>query len=489
MLKNMKLILCMVLSLSVVSCSDRGCCNASECGTECNGATMACPCDGPVSVTRGCPGECKLGNDVTVKLTATAREDATGVVLKETIPCGLTYVSSCPEATRTGDQLTWELGTMCGGDCKEICVHYRAVTEGCVTACYSVFALPYCCQAMMVGCPKLTLEKCGPEEVRKCCPVQYTISLRNDGSQVARGVTITDEVPEELQHETCLDCLTWEIGDLCPGDCRSFDVCFDAIKCGKAVNTVVARSCDCPPVCAMSTTIVTEPCVELEKTGPEGPIVVGKNADYKIVATNTGSCPLKNVVITDTAPPGTRIKSAPGAEISGNMATWTEKSFSAGEAKTYDITLTSCVHGCLTNQVCATCDEEVGCCAEASTKWIGIAGIWAEIKDKVDPICVGMDEEYCIVLQNQGFAEDNNVQLVLEFPSEMEPVSACGPVNYKISGNTVTFDSIPVLGAGRTLTFGVSAKAKAAGDARVMMKIKSDLLTQPYQKEESTIVY
>ncbi len=448
----------------------------SNCGTD------------MVSVVRSAPADVALGKEFTVTLTATARCNCTGVVIKEMLPNGLLYVSSTPVANECGCELSWDLGTLSAGECREISVTYRGVAEGCLCNCYSVCAAKVCSQCVNVGCPVLKICKDGPDRVRINCPVWYRITVSNEGCRIAHSVVVQDIVPENLQHESCMKTLCWEIGDLAPCQTKCFDVCFKAVKCGMACNTVSAQACDCPPVLTTASTRVEHCCVSVNKSGPTGPLVVGQNADYTITARNDGSMPLTNVKIVDTVPPGTRIKSAPGAEINGCTATWIIPVFPAEETMTFDITITSCVHGCLTNQVCATCNEEAGDCASVTTHWMGVAAVSVEVKG-TNPVCVGNCAEYCIMLTNQGFADDTNAKIVVTFPEELCPECATGPTRYTIDGNVVTFEPLSVLGAGRTVAYSVRAKACHAGDARVKVQATSDLLRQPVTKEESTNVY
>lgn len=486
------------LAVSAVSCGGRGgyssgCCPSTCCAPAqgyCEGPQRCTACtDGIVKVDRCSPTDVVRGRDFTVTLTATANARCTDTIIKETMPEGLTYVSSDPIAKVDGKELSWDIGHLECGECKRLCITYRACEEGCYTNCYTVCACPCCCQSVYVGCPKLTICKCGPECVRLGCPVRYSIYVKNEGSSVARDVSLVDYVPPELQHRSCCDTLSWCLGDMACGDCRRIDVDFCTIKCGITTNTATATSCGCPPVTATATTHIQDCCLTVTKTGPEGPVVVGKNADYRITVTNNGNVPLKNVKVIDTGASGTRIKSAPGAEVAGNQATWIIPSFPPGETLTFDVTMTSCVHGCLPNKVCAMCDQECGDCACVCTEWLGVPGIWLTMKDSVDPVCVDMCTDYTICVQNQGFADDTNVKVTASLGTELKIMSISSPVNYTQSGNKVTFDAIPILRAGQCATFVIKAQAKKPGDARVKVQAISDMLSSPVSIEESTQVY
>jgi hypothetical protein len=64
-----------------------------------------------------------------------------------------------------------------------------------------------------------------------------------------------------------------------------------------------------------------------------------------------------------------------------------------------------------------------------------------------------------------------------------------GATEGTVAGRTVTFAPFPVLQPKQQLMFSVRAKAVAEGDARVKVKLTSDLLKTPVVEEESTHVY
>jgi uncharacterized repeat protein (TIGR01451 family) len=449
---------------------------------------QVCAADGMVTIYRSSPSVVSLGKEFTVKLTARASGDCTDVVIKEMMPEGLTYVSSDPAAKVDGRELSWGLGTMCCNQCKQLCITYRASECGCHQNCYSVVANPVCCQCVKVGCPQLCITKCGTQCTRICCPVYYRITVKNEGTMTARDVVVTDYVPEELRHRSGRKQLCWRLGDLRPCESRAIDVCFTAGTCGIACNTVTAQACGCPACTATASTSIEACCVSVTKTGPKGPVTVGQEAEYRITAHNDGNIALTNVRLVDTVPSGTRIKSASGAEVSGRTATWTIPNFEAGAEKSFDITITSCVAGCLTNQVCAMCNQECGDCAYATTRWEGVPGIWMEVKSG-GPVCVGNHTDYCIVLMNQGFADDTNVHVKVTFPGELEPQKANGFSKGKIDGRTVTFDKLPVLRPGQTVNYCISAKAVDSGLAHVRVEVTSDTQKEAYVKTETTNVF
>jgi uncharacterized repeat protein (TIGR01451 family) len=116
-----------------------------------------------------------------------------------------------------------------------------------------------------------------------------------------------------------------------------------------------------------------------------------------------------------------------------------------------------------------------------------VSALLLEKADNPDPIQVGENTSYTVKVTNQGTADDSNVKVVVEFPAEIDPVSASngGVVN----GKTVTFPAYPRLAPKQAFEYSIVAKGARAGDARVKFVRTSDGIPAPTTAEESTRVY
>jgi uncharacterized repeat protein (TIGR01451 family) len=103
---------------------------------------------------------------------------------------------------------------------------------------------------------------------------------------------------------------------------------------------------------------------------------------------------------------------------------------------------------------------------------------------------VGEKTTYKIIVTNQGTAPDENIQIKVKMPREMDAIKASGDAKGMIRGKTVTFDTVPVLEPKATVTFYVEVKASSKGDARIRVELRTRLLDdRPVTEEESTHVY
>lgn len=437
------------------------------------------PTWGLIRMTKTMPAEASLGGEFTAELKLSAAACAGNVVVRDTVPAGASYVRSEPAATVEGNELVWKIGNMDGGESKSIKVTFRADKEGNLINCATVSADPRVCAATFVGKATLTIDKSGPETATLNSDVTYNVVVKNTGTAIARNVVVTDPVPDGFTGQP----VTVNVGDLGPGQSRTIPVTLKAAKRGKFCNTATANSSNAGKVSDDACTTILVPGLKVEKSGTKEQIL-GRNADYEIVVSNTGDTALNNVTVTDTAPAATSIVAAPGANISGNKATWTV-SLQPGEKKSLSVKLTSKTAGNHCNSVTAS-SGSLSSSAEACTVWRGIAAVLLEVVDDPDPIQVGENTTYTIRVTNQGFADVTNIKVVYTSDEETTPVSS---PQGTVSGKSVNFPTVARLAAKQAVTYTITVKGAKAGDSRNKVVLNADELTSPVEETESTTVY
>ena len=77
---------------------------------------------------------------------------------------------------------------------------------------------------------------------------------------------------------------------------------------------------------------------------------------------------------------------------------------------------------------------------------------------------MGETTTYTVKITNQGSADDNNVKMVVTIALELVPVSATG--DGAISGQTVTFPTVPRLAPKEAVSYKIVAKGVKPGDGR-----------------------
>jgi uncharacterized repeat protein (TIGR01451 family) len=442
-----------------------------------------------VRITKTYPAKVDLNQEFVVEMTATALDNASNVVVTETIPAGVNFVRSEPNSAAAADRQSWTFKAIKKGESQTVKLWLKPTACGEICGCTTVTAVPFICAPVFVGCPCIVCKKTGPARVNCNEPVEFQIVVTNTGTAVAKNVLVTENLPAEVEHASGQRVLKFPLGDLQPGETKQICVRVKALtRCVRVCNTITTTSSNCQGSGCECCLDICQSIVSIRKSGP-GEQYICKNADYQLVIKNEGDNVLNNVIVTDNAPQGTTVVMAPGANISGNNASWIVKSLNPGEEKVFNIKLTAAVCGNYCNRASVRASDGCGADTELCTLWKGCSGITMCVTDCEDPICVGNCDTYKITVRNQGVVADKNVGITATLSAELQPINGAGPTGCTVSGQTVTFKPIASLAPKQAAEYTIRAKAVAPGDARVKVSLTSDFLSKPVVDEESTQVY
>ncbi len=432
--------------------------------------------------------EASIGETVVYNYSILAKAKLKDVTLTDRVPAGSQLISSTPSASPQGDMLVWNLGTMMPGESKNVSLSVKATQPGTLASCAYVTAIPLACTETVIGQAKIAITKTGPSTAKVGQAVDFNVVINNPGNFVAKNVVVTDMIPDGLTH-TQGSKLTFTVGELAPGASKSFVVPTVATKRGTHKNTAEVTTSNAGKANSDATVVVVKPALSITKTGtPEQ--LIGKQADYTVVAKNEGDTTLKNVKVTDTVPAPMRLLKAEGAQVSGNVATWTIASLGKGESKSFALTVGNTEAGSYTNSASvAESEDGLSATASATTLWKGLPALLTELVDSVDPILVGDSTTYTITVTNQGSAPDANVNVRVMFPEQLKPTSANGVTTGKIEGNVVTFAPVAVLASKQVVQWTIKAEALKTGDVRPKVEVTSKQIKTPVTQEESTQIY
>ena len=228
----------------------------------------------------------------------------------------------------------------------------------------------------------------------------------------------------------------------------------------------------------------------MTKTGPKVRFV-NKTVAYEIKVANKGDGECRNTVLVDTLPAGLEFVSASdGGRFADGKVTWTLGKLAPKATKKVSFTGRATRMGMLRNVASAT-----ALCTKASahveTDIQGIPAVLLEVIDLEDPIEVGNNETYLIVVTNQGSTVDTNIQITCTVPAEQEYVSSSGPTTATAKEKTVTFAPLASLAAKAKATYRVVVKGVKAGNVRFKVEMNTDQLkpTGAVMETESTNIY
>jgi uncharacterized repeat protein (TIGR01451 family) len=428
----------------------------------------------------------------TIVVTNPALVRATDLVVTDTLPDGVEYISSSPSGKLEGHTLSWTSPSLAGGATWTIAVTAKGTRTGAITNCAEVHTgeglSAKGCADTRVPAASLVLEKTCTAEALACEPIEHTIIVRNTGDTAARNVRVVDELPDGMATQEGRSTLVFDAGTIEPGQARQARFTAFAKRSGKLSNRATATGDGGLKAEATCETIVRQPVLSVASTAP-GERYVGRAAVYELTVTNKGDATARNTMLTAPIPQGSDfVEADAGGRAGGGLVNWSLGDIEPGGFKKVKLTLNPTTVGAmrLTATVKAVCAESQ---TSAETAIRGIPAVALEMDDTDDPVEIGETTTYVITVTNQGSSPSTSVKIVCTVPPQGEAVSGDGPTRSTISGATVTFEPLPSLAPKERVTYRVVVRAKAAGDVRFKVSLTTGEITTPVEETESTHMY
>lgn len=448
-----------------------------------------------VVISLNCPQNGLVGTKTNVQfgIQNTGDTNLTKVVVELEYPSAVKVLSSDCTTNVVGNKVVWNIGDLRAGGQVGCTQSVVANAEGrhCVrmtlTCAEGITQKAECC-TIWQGVPKLQISKTAPPTAKLEGEFTYNIIIRNVGTGVAKNVKVIDPIPAQVSNPKGPQ-LQYTIGDLRPNDSRTIQIPVKAVNTGTAVNCAKATADNAEPVEACAQTVIQKHSGQLAINCAEE-MFVGKRIGNKIVFSNTGDVALTNIVITAMWTSQLNLIAAEGnPRVTGTQAIWNIASLAPRAEKVINLEVMSKFAGKHCIQVSAITAEGINQRAECCTLWKGFPALLLEVIDTEDPLLLNEETTYVIEVTNQGTALDRQVQIVVIFPSETNPIQVAGDTQGSIQGKRVVFAPYPILDPKQKIKFTIRAKAATKGDSRIKVEMTSELLTRPVTEEESTQVY
>jgi len=467
--------------------------NSSNAGTaQAQACTQIVLNDADLSLT--CPPTGIVGQQSNVALGVRNTGDSplTNVAATIQYPAGVNVVSSSCTTGQTGPQQVWRIGNLAAGasvDCNVVLigtVEGRHCIRMTITTAEGITKTAECCTDWK-GTAKLQITKTAPAVAQLGETFNYNIEIKNVGTGIAKDVVLVDRLPPQVQHPRGVE-IRETVGDLAPGQSRTFTIPVKAIDVGTALNKAVATASNTEPAEAQATTVIQRIDASLVVKCPELRFA-NQLSRIEIILSNTGGVAITNVNVTARWSPQLQVRSTEGdPQITAQQAVWMIQTLAPGQSKTVVLNVVCVVPGRECIEVMAQ-SAQITKTAQCCTQWKGQPALLLEVIDTEDPIAPGQDTTYVIEVTNQGTADDGNIKIVAIFPPEIKPMQIGPDVPGSIQGNRVVFQNYPVLAPKKKIKFSVRAQGVSVGDARLNVELSSDLLQCPVKEEESTHVY
>jgi uncharacterized repeat protein (TIGR01451 family) len=127
--------------------------------------------------------------------------------------------------------------------------------------------------------------------------------------------------------------------------------------------------------------------------------------------------------------------------------------------------------------------------AYARTRIVSLPALALAIVDRQDPVPVGQQVTYQVILENEGTSADQDVRVQIQLPESLELVSATGDANVQIDGRSATTGPIGQLPPGEVYRWNIVARPVDEGNALVRAQVTSANLRQPARVTEPTTLF
>ena len=437
---------------------------------------------------KSAPAEVLAGQPYQYSYKVSNLTDATleNVVVSDRVSSDFAATDSEPKAaSMAGGNATWNLGSLGPKESKTITVNGSSPDEGVVTTCGSATYNPIACQDIHVVKANIALTKTEPADESICDAIPVTIDVKNTGSSALSGVQIADSLPAGMTSDG-KSALTFDIGNLAPGESKEVKYNAAASATGKLVNTAKVTSAQGVTAEASATTTVHQPVLAITCKAQDQQFM-GRKFDVCYTVNNTGDAAAAGSTLAVTVPAGLTVAGTTGnGQVKDSTIVYDLGSIEAGASQNVCATFVSANAGSF-----AFAGTTKGACAAAAstsceTKVIGIPAILLEKADNPDPVAVGDTTTYTVKVTNQGSANDSNVHVIVTVDDELIPTSSSAGT---INGQVVDLGVVPTLAPKDAVSYSIVAKGVKAGGAVTKFTLKSDMLASPITAEESTTVY
>lgn len=269
-------------------------------------------------VEKTMPPEVTLCQDIPIRIRVMNRGSgvARNVLVTDTLPEGLATADG-----KTG--FTFRAGDLVAGQAKEGMVTVRAARTGTFTnTCRATEDGGLSAEASastLVRQPVLTVSKRCPDIRYVGRPVEYEITVQNNGDAPAVNTVLVDQLPNGASFvnadgggRMAQGRVTWGLGTLAPGAAQTVTLRLQANEIGKLLNRVMVRA-DCAEAAAECETVVKGiPAILIEVVDEPDPVEVGAQTTYTITVTNQGSAVGTNIRVECVVPDGEEFVSVDG---------------------------------------------------------------------------------------------------------------------------------------------------------------------------------
>lgn len=451
------------------------------------------PLTSPILLHEVTPVSANLGEPYNAEyhVTNTTSGVLQNVTLRVTDLRNMEVRNAQPEPSTTAEGFLWALGDLDGGETRVI--RFQAISRelgqawNCITVAYN----NELCASVPIVAPDLMVRKTATPEVLLCDPITLTYVVTNPGTGLVTDVQVVDNLPQGLALEDGSRQVRIPVGSIEPGGSREFTVVARATSAGEFTSAAAAASRTLETESQATTTIVRQPVLAVASDCIEQQYIV-RPAVFRFDIGNVGDGIARGAVATSPIPQNVEILSvSEGGAVEGNNIVWRLGDLRPNDNRTVSYVIRSAQPQAVSGMVSvnAECAEVVQ--DDCAIELVGIPAILLEVVDLTDPVEVGTETTYLIIVTNQGTKPGTNVRILATLPASQAYVSSSGPTQASVQGQQVAFAPYRRLGVGESIEFRVTIRALEEADARFLVELRSDemISEEPVLETESTFLY
>ena len=412
------------------------------------------------------PDPVTAGLNVTYTLTVgnAGPSPATGVVVTDTLPAGVVFVSATPSqgsCAQAAGIVTCPLGGVLAGAYATVTIVVTTAGAGVLTDQASVTgsepdpqpannADSEATSVNAIGAPSADLSISiadAPDPASVGQDVTYTATIANAGPAGATSVTVTDTLPAGAtfvsatpSQGTCSQLagtVTCSLGAVASGGSATVAIVVRPSLAGTMTDSATVQGAEVDPTPADATdtenTLVNASAnLSVTKVATPNPVALGQNLTYTMVVSNAGPSDATGVTLTDPLPAGVTFVSATSTAGTCVLAIGTVTcaigNLAASASATVTLVVTPTVAGPISNTATVDGNEPdpaaANDAATAAATVTGSADLSLTKTASPDPVIAGKDLTYMLVVTNAGPAAAAGVILTDPLPAGMTFVSA-----------------------------------------------------------------
>ena len=446
-----------------------------------------------LAIEKTAPPEVQVGRPtaVQIKVRNLGKVTAYDVVVHDMLPAGMELQEMQPHIEPGADgSLEWAIGTMNPGAEASLVMKLIPRVEGELGSVAQVsFRTPASVRTVSTR-PQVAVQVDFPSSIMIGETATATITVSNSGSGAANNLFLDAVLPEGLAHPAGRE-LQSPLGNLMPGAKKTISLPLKAVKAGPQSLTFAATNeVNVSAEQSMPLDVIA-PELEVRLQGPKTRFL-DRQGSYVISLNNPGTAPAEDIELILFLSKGMKFVAANNQgeyDRQSHAVYWNLARLPAGEQGEAQVTLLPSELGQQKVRAEARAARSLRQTDERQIQVEGFPELQFSVSDTEDPIDVGGETTYEILITNKGSQAASNIELSVDFPVELEPQRGTGPVAVRVTGPQAVSDPIPQLAPGEKAVFKVTARGIRSGDSRVRVHIVSDDLRNPVTKEERTVVH